>query len=399
MVTRDLTTGIKPESSKRGFALVITSHALNHTYDSLYPILYPSMISELDLSYGLIGVLAMGYRLFSGALQLVMGFLGRFVRRKILLGLGMIWQCTANSTAAFGQGFEHIFISRSLAGVGSSPQHPTSAAYIAETFSKERIGRALGINIAAAMMGSFLAPFLGTLVLTTVGWRNTILAFSVPGFLLGIAFLFMRESKRSQKWSGGSTFSYMYMGLREVLTNRTVVAVMILEAVMAFRIGARDFLPSFFVHDLAMTSLESGIVFTVFVAVGIPAPYFWGYLSDRLDRRKVVVLSMSFAAALWFALSYARNMAQLLAVLLPNGFVGQGIGGVVQAFVAESTTKENRDLIYGIYFTLSFTLGSLSAVILGYLADGFGFQACFIWVAIVSFLTVVAAAILLRQRS
>jgi len=376
--------------------LVITSHALNHTYDSLYPILYPAMISEFNLSYGLIGILAMGYRLTGGALQLVMGFLGRFVRRKILLGLGMIWQCTANTTVAFGQRFEHIFTSRSLAGVGSSPQHPTSAAYIAETFSKERIGRALGINIAAAMAGSFLAPFLGTLVLTTAGWRNTILAFSVPGFLVGIAFLFMREAKRPQEWSGVSTFSYLYMGLHEVLTNRTVVAVMILEAVMAFRMGARDFLPSFFIRDLGMTVFESGIVFTVFVAVGVPAPYFWGYLSDRLEKRKVIVLSMSIAATLWFALAYVKNMTQLLVVLLPNGFAGQGIGGVVQAFVAESTSKENRDLIYGIYFTLSFTLGSFSAVILGYLADGLGFQACFIWVALFSFLTVVGAAILLR---
>ena len=354
------------------------------------------MISEFNLSYGMIGILAMGYRLTGGALQLVMGFLGRFVRRKILLGLGMIWQCTANTTVAFGQRFEHIFTSRSLAGVGSSPQHPTSAAYIAETFSKERIGRALGINIAAAMTGSFLAPFLGTLVLTAAGWRNTVLAFSVPGFLVGVAFLFMQETKRSQKWSGVSTFSCLYIGLREVLSNRTVVAVMILEAVMAFRVGARDFLPSFFIRDLGMTPFESGIAFTVFVAVGIPAPYFWGYLSDRLERRKVVVLSMSIAAALWFALAYIKSMAQLLVVLLPNGFVGQGIGGVVQAFVAESTSKENRDLAYGIYFTLAFTLGSFSTVILGYLADGFGFQACFVWVALISLLTVVAAATLLK---
>lgn len=396
-MTRDLTTSVEKErSSNSGFALVVTSHALNHTYDSLLPILYPSILSEFNLSYALIGIVAMGYRLSGGALQLLMGFLGRFVRRKILLGFGMLWQCAANSTVVFSQRFEHIFISRSLAGIGSSPQHPTGAAYIAETYSKERIGRALGINIAAAMIGSFLAPFVGTLLLTTIGWRNTILVFSIPGFLVGIAFLFVRESKRSQKWSGVSTLSFFYIGLREVLMNRIVIAVMILETVMAFRIGARDFLPSFLVRGFGMTSLESGMVFTTFVATGIPAPYFWGYLSDRLERRKVVILSMTLAAVLWYALPYAKNILQLLAILMPIGFVGQGIGGVIQAFVAESTTKENRDLIYGIYFTLTFTLGSFSTVILGYLADGFGFGACFTWVALISFLTVVAAATLLR---
>ena len=73
-----------------------------------------------------------------------------------------------------------------------------------------------------------------------------------------------------------------------------------------------------------------------------------------------------------------------------------GVGGVIQAFVADSTTPENRDLIYGIYFTLSFGLGSLSPVILGGLADLFGFQAYFAWIALVSGLAVACATLLLK---
>jgi sugar phosphate permease len=87
-----------------GFLLVITSHALNHGYDGLLPVLYPSFISQFGLSYSLVGVIAMGYRLTSGAFQLIMGFLGRFVRRKILLGFGMIWQSVANSFMGLSTG-------------------------------------------------------------------------------------------------------------------------------------------------------------------------------------------------------------------------------------------------------------------------------------------------------
>lgn len=90
----------KSRSVRSGFMLVITSHTLNHTYNSLLPILYPPMISEFQLSYSLVGMLMMGYNLSGGAFQLLMGFLGRFVRRKILLGFGMIWQSVANSFIA-----------------------------------------------------------------------------------------------------------------------------------------------------------------------------------------------------------------------------------------------------------------------------------------------------------
>jgi MFS family permease len=71
--------------------------------------------------------------------------------------------------------------------------------------------------------------------------------------------------------------------------------------------------------------------------------------------------------------------------------VSQGIAGVVQAFVADATTKENRDIVYGIYFTIGFTIASFSPVIMGYLADTLGFYASFTYVALVSLSAVVAS--------
>lgn len=214
------------------------------------------------------------------------------------------------------------------------------------------------------------------------------LVFSIPGVLAGVAFLFIAESKSSREWSGASLFK----GVREALSDRTVLMVMVVEMVMAFRIGARDFLPSF-MQDLGMTSLEAGVFFAIFLGSGIPAPYFWGYLSDKFERRKVLMLAMSAACILWYLLPYGTNFL-LLSILAMLGFAGQGVGGIIQAFVAEKITPENRDLIYGIYFTIAFTLGSFSPVILGYLVDSFNFQVGFSYVALISFFAVIAAYLL-----
>lgn len=101
--------------------------------------------------------------------------------------------------------------------------------------------------------------------------------------------------------------------------------------------------------------------------------------------------TMGAASLLWFILPYCSNSAQLVLVFVPLGFVCQGVGGIIQAFVGTSTTKENRDLIYGIYFTLAYTVGSLGPVIMGYLADTLGFQIGFIYVGLVSAISVLAA--------
>ncbi|MBE0634149.1 MFS transporter, partial [Candidatus Bathyarchaeota archaeon] len=355
------------------------------------PVLYPLLISEFGLQYSAVGLLVMTYRLTSGAFQLLMGFMGRFLRRKVLLGVGMIWQALANAFLGFSPGFDQILVARSLAGVGASPQHPTGSSYIAETFNSKQLGRALGINIGAASFGRFIAPLAASFLLPIIGWRSTLLAFSALGLVVGIGFLFIKENKRPGSWSGASSLKELGKGVRDIFRNRLVVIVMVVETVMAFRVGISDFLPTYFSDALGMSSVSAGLLFTGFLVAGLPAPYFWGLLSDRLERRLVVMIAMGAAAALWFLLPLAKNSVLLLPLLLVLGFVGQGVGGVIQAFVAEVTEPENRDIIFGVYFTLAFTIGSISPVIFGLLADAYGFQSAFLYVSTVSILAVAAA--------
>jgi MFS family permease len=378
-------------SRNLGFLLVAGSHALNHVYDALLPVLYPSIIEDFHLSYSLVGVMVMGFRLSSGALQLVMGFLGRFVRRKMLLGFGMIWQSLINVLTSMSSQFTHLFLGRTLAGIGASPQHPTGAAYIAESFPAHQVGRAMGINVTAAQVGRFLAPVIGTMLLPLVGWRTTIMLFSLPGLLVGLAFLFITEAPRTGHEGERSRLTTLADGVREVFRNRTVLMILMLETVMAFRAGAADFIPTYLVRDVGIPALEAGVIFTVFLGSGIPAPYFWGFLSDRLNRRNIIMLVMALASVFWLLLPYGSTSTHFLVILIPLGFVSQGVGGIIQAYVAVTTRKENRDLIYGIFFTLAYVLGSFSPVIQGFLADSIGFYVSFTYVGLISAIAVIVA--------
>ena len=204
-------------------------------------------------------------------------------------------------------------------------------------------------------------------------------------------FLFIAESKRSVDGAGQFTLTLLVDEMRKVLRNRTIVMVMVVEATMAFRMGASDFIPSYLVKDLNMTPATAGILFTVFLGSGLFAPYLWGVLSDRFGRSRVLMLAMGGAAVFWYLVPYGRNTLQLVLILIPLGIACQGVGGIIQAFVGEVTTQENRDLVYGIYFTLAYSIGSLSSVILGYIADSFGFQISFTCVALFSVSATVAA--------
>jgi MFS family permease len=379
------------EFKDSGLILVSVSHALNHGYEAIMPILYPLLVSEFGLQYSAIGLLVMSYRLTSGAFQLVMGFLSRFYRRKILLGVGMMWQSLANALIGFSSGFTQILGSRSLAGIGSSPQHPVGSAYITESYDSKKVGRALGINITAAGLGRFTIPLIASFIIPIIGWRNTLLSFSSLGLIVGTSFLFIKEQRRSETWSGTSSLKTLVRGVKEIFQSRMIILIMIVETVMAFRIGISDFLPTYFTNVLGMSSVSAGLLFSGFLIAGLPAPYIWGLLSDHFERRIVVMMAMGTAAFLWILLPLIGDSVFLLPLLLVLGFVGQGIGGVIQAFVADVTDTQNRDIIFGIYFTLAFTIGSISPLVFGFLADTFDFQSAFLYISTISILAVVAS--------
>jgi len=48
---------------------------------------------------------------------------------------------------------------------------------------------------------------------------------------------------------------------------------MIVDTVMAFRVGAGDFIPSYFVRDLGMTSMEAGTLFATFLGSSMAAHF------------------------------------------------------------------------------------------------------------------------------
>lgn len=161
-----------------------------------------------------------------------------------------------------------------------------------------------------------------------MGWKDTILAFSIPGTAIGIAFLLIKESGRSRAGIREAG-AFLLRDMLRVLKNRIALAIIAVEMVMAIRMGAADFLSSYFTRDLGMTSFEAGLMFSIFLGSGIPAPYFWRRLSDKFERRKIVMLALGVACMFWYLLTYGGSGLQLVGILIPLGFATVGIGGVV----------------------------------------------------------------------
>ncbi|MBV9605096.1 MAG: MFS transporter [Solirubrobacterales bacterium] len=115
-----------------------------------------------------------------------------------------------------------LIVMRVVQGIGAAFLFANSSAILTDAFPAEQRGLALGINMVAAIAGSFIGLVLGG-VLAPVSWRLVFLV-SVPFGLFGTVWAYMKLEERGVRsparidWLGNVTFG---VGLIAVLVGIT----------------------------------------------------------------------------------------------------------------------------------------------------------------------------------
>lgn len=370
--------------------LIVAAHGLNHTYSTMVPILYPAIQSEFNLTYAQVGLLATAYSLTLGLPQFAAGVLRSKVRGKILLGAGMFWQSLMNILGGFSWSFSHLLGARSLAGLGASPQHPVGSSMIAERSEKSRLGRMMGFNITGANLGTVVAPPLATFLLLKYGWRSTLVAFALPGLFLGMTIPVLIDERKPliEAAANRGGFSRRNLG---IFKNRTLFLVTLVETVVSLRFGVFGFIPIFLVTARGMETAGASNFYLVLLIGSVIGPFLWGSLSDRVGKRETMMIVMAVSTIMLLMLPNTTSSMHLLALLFVLGLTFQSVSPITQSMVARLTNERSRSFVYGVYFTISFGVGSIGPYLFGYITDMLGFSYSFVYVAAVTVMAALCA--------
>jgi MFS family permease len=239
-----------------------------------------------------------------------------------------------------------MIVMRVVQGIGAAFLMANSSAILTDAFPAEERGLALGINMVAAIAGSFIGLVLGG-VLAPVAWRLVFLV-SVPFGLFGTVWAYLKLEDRGIRtpakidWWGNITFG---LGLIAVLVGITY-----------------GILP-YGGHNMGWTA--PGVIAALVVGIGLLAVF--GIIERRvaapmfrLDLFKIRAFSGGSVATFLAALSRGGLMFMLILWL-------QGIWLPLHGYSFEDTP-----LWAGIYM-LPLSVGFLVAgPISGRLADHFG---------------------------
>lgn len=144
-------------------------------------------------------------------------------------------------------------------------------------------------------------------------------------------------------------------------------------------------LPTFASKNLGVSDFGIGVLIAIYSLLQFIFNPILGRLSDKIGRRPIIMVSLSFTAVSYIIFSFSTTFWMLFLSRLIAGIGGSNIG-VAQAYVADVTNKSERSKgmgMIGAAFGLGFVFGpfiggllsSYSYMIAGFGAAAFSFTA------------------------
>lgn len=115
--------------------------------------------------------------------------------------------------------------------------------------------------------------------------------------------------------------------------------------------------------DVTKIGLYVGIIASSFALAQFATNYFWGWLSDRVGRKPVVMLGTLLTASLFLAFGFCRRLWQAVLVQLLMGMVN-GNQGVISTCLGEITDRSNQSKAF-VYLPVIYGLGGITGPALG----------------------------------
>jgi MFS family permease len=120
----------------------------------------------------------------------------------------------------------------------------------------------------------------------------------------------------------------------------------------------------FWAGELGASSTVYGVILSAYAAAQFVCSPLWGRLSDRIGRRRVLLITVAGTAAALALLALAQSIVWVLAARVLAGAFAGNIG-VASAYITDLTPPAERTgklALIGLCFAVGFTLGPVVAL-------------------------------------
>ena len=363
----------------------------------LYALLVATLIREIGMTQSTAGLLASLTLIASAAGGILFGIVAdRYGRTRALIWSVLIYS-VFTAACGFAQSVLQLAVFRLFLGIGMGGEWASGAALVSETWPAEHRGKALGLMQSAWAIGYGLAVIVTWLVLPRWGWRAVFFVGILPAFFTLWIRRRVREPEiwrrsRAASVSAASALSEMF---RPPLRTLTIWVTVMNACTMFAWWGFNSWAPAYLELPVAQGGVGLGVDNRTWILLIMQVGMWFGYvsfgfISDRVGRKRAYVAYLLAAAALLAAYASTRKPLVLLALGPFLAFCATGYFSGFGAVTAEIYRTSIRATAQGLTYNIGRIASAVAPFAVGSLAQTRGFSAAFM-IAAAAFVLAAAA--------
>jgi len=378
-------------------SLLTALNLLNYVDRNVLYAVQPLIQREMNLSKVQIGYLTSAFLLFYMCSAPFVGPLADRYSRKLIIALGGLFWSGLTLLTAVTHTYGALLVRHTLVGVGEASFVTIAPTFVADLFSENKRGRVLGVFYLAIPVGSAAGYLLGGYLAPVHGWRFPFYVAAIPGFLLALGVLALKEPERGQFDSVKETPERARIS--GLVRNPAFLTATLGMAAMTFSLGGiQVWMPQFLYSERHYSLERANFLFGIIIVIdGVLASLVGGWLGDYLLRR--MRSSYYFISAASMALGVPM---MIIALFVPGALMLPAIAAAA-FFLLLNTSPLNAALINSVgahvrasalavnIFVIHFLGDVPSPTMMGWIADRQSLQVAFVLPVIAM---VISAAIL-----
>ena len=286
----------------------------------------------------------------------VFGLLADRYGRRIPLMINLVFYSLIEVATGFAQSYGTFLVLRALFGIGMGGEWGVGASLAMEKAPAARRGVLSGFLQEGYACGYLLAALAYYLVFPHWGWRPLFFIGGLPALLA----VYVRSGvKESEVWERTKHESWGALGRGIISHWKIFLYLVVLMTMMNFiSHGTQDMYPTFLQRDWHF-SVGARSLLTAFSMVGaIAGGIVFGHISDRIGRRRAIVIALVLAILAIPIWSHAPGVAVLVAGAFIMQFMVQGAWGVIPAHITELSPDSVRGFLPGFAYQCGVMLAS-----------------------------------------
>ena len=372
----------------------------------VYSFVIPTLMAAWHMSKGQAGMLSTVALLISAVGGWLAGLLADRFGRTRILQLTIVWFAVFTFLSGFTNSFWQLLIVRGLQGLGFGGEWAVGSVLMGEAIRAQYRGKAVGTVQGGWAIGwgvtaiSYTVLFL--LLPAAIAWRAMFWIGIVPALLIFYIRryvpepdVFRRTRAREASLGEGSNFLAIFS---PALLRTTLVTALLAVGAQGGYYAITTWLPTFLKTTRGLSVLNTGTYLFVVIVGSFIGYMVSAWLADRLGRKQTLVLYAICSFLTVVAYTYLPISNPVMLVLgFPLGFFASGVFSPIGAFFTELFPSRVRGSGQGFSYNAGRGIGALFPTLVGYLSVRMGLGHAISTFAVIAYLTMVVATLLLPE--